>query len=91
MRDRDGWASLAIVGNLRSGRVSGTHGYAHAADGTILAVASHPSAVNAAVQAFLAGHEDSEHRPPAAFLVQVDRRSSAYEVTFAHEAAARWK
>ena len=41
---RDDWASLAMVIDLRAGRVSGTHGYAYSPDGTVSAVASAPQA-----------------------------------------------
>ena len=32
---RDDWASLAMVIDLRGGRISGTHGYAYSPDGTV--------------------------------------------------------
>jgi hypothetical protein len=85
------WAALALVVDLRSGRVSGTHGYTYSPEGTISAVAARPSGINAAVQAFLDSHDSPQREPPVAFLVQVDRGSGAYEVTFEHDDPARWK
>lgn len=88
---RDDWASLAMVIDLRGGRVGGTHGYAYSPDGSVSAVASRPSAVDKAVRAFLDGQDEPRHAPPVTFLVQVDRSSGSYEVTFEHDDAARWK
>ena len=50
---RDDWASLAMVIDLRGGRVSGTHGYAYSPDGTVSAVASRPSGIRPALEAYL--------------------------------------
>lgn len=93
---RDDWASLAVVIDLRGGRVSGTHGYAYSPDATVSAVASRPSGVGPAVEAYLgsldsADREQSEREPPVAILLQLDRDSGTYEVTFEHVDAARWK
>jgi hypothetical protein len=85
------WASLAMVIDLRGERVSGTHGYAYTPDRTTSAVASRPSGIQAAVAAYLGSADRSRQGPPVAILVQLDRVSGRYEVTFEHDDAARWK
>jgi hypothetical protein len=88
---RDDWASLAMVIDLNGGRISGTHGYAYSPDGTASAVASRPSGIMPAVQAYLQSNYTPEQEPPLKMLVQFDRSSGAYEVTFEDHDAARWK
>lgn len=88
---RDDWASLAMVIDLRNGRISGTHGYAYSPDGSVSAVASRPSGVTPAVEAYLASHYRPDQEPPVKILVQFDRDSGKYEVTFEDDDAARWK
>ena len=87
---RDDWATLAMVIDLRGGRLSGTHGYAYSPDGATSAVASRPSGIRTAVEAYLQNHGMPEQAGPVAVLVQVDRHSGTYEVTFEEEDAARW-
>jgi hypothetical protein len=88
---REDWASLAIVVELRGGRISGTHGYAYAPDGTSSAVASRPSGVQPAVDAYLESKYQPGQQPPLKLLVQFDRTSGTYEVTFEDTDASRWK
>jgi hypothetical protein len=88
---RDDWASLAMVIDLSGGRISGTHGYAYSPDGTVSAVASRPSGVRPAVEAYLESYYKPEQEPPVKILVQFDRDSGKYEVTFEDEDASRWK
>ena len=88
---RDDWASLAMVIDLSGGRISGTHGYAYSPDGTVSAVASRPSGIRPALEAYLRSVERPEQEPPAAILLQLDRDSGTYEVTFEDVDPARWK
>ena len=88
---REDWASLAMVIDLRAGRVSGTHGYAYSPDGTVSAVASRPSGIGPAVAAHLQSSERPEQEPPLAILVQLDRVSGTYVMTFEDDDPARWK
>lgn len=85
------WASLAIVVDLSGGRISGTHGYAYAPDGTASAVASRPSGVKPAVDAYLETKYRPGQPPPVKLLVQFDRAAGTYEVTFEDHDASRWK
>ncbi len=88
---RDDWASLAMVIDLRARRISGTHGYAYSPDGTTSAVASRPSGVAPAVEAYLDSYYAPDQEPPVKILVQFDRSSGKYEVTFEDDDVARWK
>jgi hypothetical protein len=87
----DDWASLAMVLDLSGGRIRGTHGYAYSPDGTASAVASRPSSIRLAVDAYLECYVEPDQEPPVAILVQLGRTSGTYEVTFEHDDAARWK
>lgn len=87
----DDWASLAMVLDLSGGRIRGTHGYAYSPDGTVSAVASRPSAIRPALEAYLGSVERLGQEPPVAILLQLDRDSSTYEVTFEDVDAARWR
>jgi hypothetical protein len=87
----DDWASLAMVLDLSGGRIRGTHGYAYSPDGTVSPVASRPSGIRLAVDAYLECYVEPDQEPPVAILVQLGRTSGTYEVTFEHDDAARWK
>lgn len=88
---RDDWASLSMVIEFGGRRISGTRGYAYSPDGTISAVASRPSGIAPAVEAYLANTYQPEQEPPLKILVQFDRSSGKYEVTFEDDDAARWR
>ncbi len=85
------WQSLAMVIDFDGDRFSGTHGYAYSPDGRIDAVASRPSAVRPAVNAYTASYYKPGDALPVAILVQFDRAKGEYEVTFEDTDAARWK
>ena len=87
----DDWASVSMVLDLSGGRIRGTHGYAYSPDGTVSAVASRPSGIRLAVDAYLECYVEPDQEPPVAILVQLGRTSGTYEVTFEHDDAARWK
>lgn len=87
----DDWASLSMVLDLSGGRIRGTHGYAYSPDRTVSAVASRPSGIRLAVDAYLECYVEPGQEPPVAILVQLGRTSGTYEVTFEHDDAARWK
>lgn len=87
----DDWRTLAIVVELRDGRVSNTFGYTYTPDGAVSAVASRPSGIQPAVQAYLAEKYTPEQELPLKLLVQFNRDSGAFEITFEDTDAARWK
>ena len=88
---RDDWVALAMVIDLSRGRISGTHGYAYSPDGTISAVASRPSGIRPAVEAHLESYDKPGQAPPVKILMQFDRDTGKYQVTFEDDDAARWK
>ena len=85
------WQALSMVLDFAGGKFSGTHGYAYSDDGSIAAVASHPYYAKAAVNAYLESYYKPGDPLPAAILVQFDRTSGQYEVTFEDTDATRWR
>ena len=87
----DDWEALAMVIDLGGGRIRGTHGYAYSPGDSISAVASRPSGIRPAVEAYLESNPKPAQDPPVTILVQLNRRSGTYEVTFEDDDAGRWK
>lgn len=87
----DDWETLAMVIDFSGGRFSGTHGYAYAPSGVISAVASRPSAIRPAVNAYIEDHYQPGAALPVAILVQFDRTKGEFEVTFEDSDVSRWK
>ena len=85
------WDSLAMSIVVRNGRVAGTSGYVYAADGASVPVASRPSGVQPVLTEYLETRYGSDDAPPVALLLQFDRVSGQYEVTFEDADSARWK
>lgn len=85
------WEQLSMVIYLDKGELRGTYGYAYLPDGTISAVASRPSAIEASVQAYLTSYFEPGDALPLKLLVQFDRTLGEYEVTFEDNDASRWK
>ena len=54
-------------------------------------MASRPSGIAPAVAAYLDSYYAQDHEPPAKILVQFDRSSGKYEVTFEDDDVTRWK
>jgi hypothetical protein len=88
---RDDWKSLSMVISLGGGRLSETSGYAYSPDGTVSAIASRPSQIKPAVDAYLADRYPDGQPLPAKFLLQFDRDAKAYEITFEDTDPLRWK
>lgn len=88
---RDDWKSLAMVISLGGGRLSATSGYAYSPDGPVSAVASRPSQIKPAVDAYLADRYPEGAELPAKFLVQFERDAKAYDITFEDADPMRWK
>jgi hypothetical protein len=89
--DAGGWDSLAIILEFPDGRFNEAHGYLYGPDGAITAVASDPWAVAPAVKAYTDGYYRPGEPLPRKALVQVDRRSGRYSVTFEETDEERWK
>lgn len=87
----DDWASMAMVLRFDSEKVNDVHGFVYLADGEEFGVTASPYEIRSAVKEYT----DSYYKPgepiPASLLVQFDRTSGRYEVTFEDTDASRWK
>lgn len=86
----DDWESFALVLGFEDGDLRTTYGYAYAADGAIAAVSARASWVREAALAYLKGYFGPEDALPKKILVQFDRTTGRYGVTFEDEDAGRW-
>lgn len=84
------WASLAMVVDLGGSRVRNTSGFTYSPD-AVAAVASRPSGIQPAVQAFLESRYPEGEDLPVTFLLQFERTTGRYEVVFEDTDPARWK
>jgi hypothetical protein len=89
--DADRWQSLAIILEFPDGEFNGAHGYLYSPDGVIAAVASDPWAVRPAVKAYTDSHYQPGEVLPRKALVQFDRVTGKYDVTFEDTDETRWK
>lgn len=85
------WDALAVILEFPDGVFNEAHGYLYAADGTITPVAADPWAVKDAVAAYIAGYYGPQDALPRKILIQFDRTSGRYEVTFEETDEDRWK
>jgi len=89
--DGDRWESMAFILEFPDGEFNGAHGYLYLPDGVIAAVASDPWAVKAAVKAYTDGYYKPGEALPRKILVQFDRTTGKYDITFEENDEARWK
>jgi hypothetical protein len=89
--DSDGWESLAIILEFPDGEFNEAHGYLYSPNGLISAVASDPWAVKSAVKAYTDGYYKPGDALPRKILVQFDRTTGKYDITFEETDEARWK
>lgn len=89
--DSDGWESLAIILEFPDGEFNEAHGYLYSPNGLISAVASDPWAVKSAVKAYTDGYYKPGETLPRKILVQFDRTTGKYDITFEETDEARWK
>lgn len=87
----DGWEQLSMVLSFDTRRFTGTYGYAYSPDGTISAVASRPSAVRDAAQAYTESYTGPDNAFPVKLLLQFDQPSGRYKVEFEETDTNRWK
>jgi hypothetical protein len=87
----DGWESLSMILELPEGTFNEAHGYAYLPGGTVDPVAVNPRAVAPAVDAYTASHYEPGEALPLKILVQFDRATGRYEVTFEDRDETRWK
>lgn len=89
--DGDRWASMAMILEFPDGTFNEAHGYLYSPDGTISAVAADPWAVAAAVRAYTDSYYQAGDAMPLKILVELDRTSGKYNVTFEDTDESRWK
>ena len=89
--DWDNWQSMAIIVDSFDGRFNSAHGYLYSPDGTISVVAARPSAVIPFVDAYTSGYYKPGEALPIKLLVQYDRPSGKYTITFEDTDETRWK
>jgi len=87
----DTWESMAIVIDSFDGRYNSASGYLYSPDGTISAVAGRPSSIIPAVDAYVSGYFKPGDALPVKLLVQFDRTSGKYLITFEDTDDTRWK
>lgn len=87
---QENWDQLAIVLYFDGTTFRGTYGYTYSADGTHAAVASRPSAVRPAVEAYVTSTFQTSETLPVKVLVQFDRTSGKYEFIFEDTDTTRW-
>jgi hypothetical protein len=86
----DDWESLAIVLEFGAGHRSAS-GYAYPADGTVSPVACRWRSIEPAVQAYLDTYYEPGDPLPVKILVQFERATGKYGVTFEDTDQERWK
>lgn len=89
--DAEGWEAMAIILEFPDGEFNEAHGYLYSPDGGISAVAADPWAVAPAVKAYTDSHYKPGEALPLKILVQLDRISGRYNVTFEESDEARWR
>lgn len=89
--DWDGWESMAMILEFPDGTFNEAHGYLYSPDGTISAVASDPWAVRTAVDAYTSSYYKPDDVLPVQMLLELNRRSGKYRVTFEDSDDTRWK
>ncbi|MBN9224555.1 MAG: hypothetical protein ABS63_09620 [Microbacterium sp. SCN 70-27] len=85
------WASLAVVLDVSRSGVRGALAIAYDADGESVPAAISPSEVDPAVKTYLDSFFGEGDALPVQLLVQFDRASGRYEVTFEDEDPNRWR
>lgn len=86
----EGWVALAVVLEFPEGVFNEAHGYLYGAEGSIWPIAADPWAVKAAVAAYTESHYRPGEPLPRKILLQFDRTTGRYEVTFEETDEDRW-
>lgn len=87
----DDWESFAMVIEFSGDQLAGTHGYAYSPGGAVSPVASRPTGIKPALDAYTESYYKPGEALPVAILVQFDRAKGEYEVTFEDTDATRWR
>lgn len=89
--DRDGWRSMAIILQFPGGAFNEAHGYLYSPGGDVSPVAADPWALAPAVKAYTDSYYAAGDALPRSILVQFDRTTGRYEMTFEETDETRWK
>ena len=89
----DDWTAISLVMliDTQRGRCEGTSGYAYHGDDGYTPIAASPRAVQESLFEYLASQYGANDALPAAVLLQFDRSTGHYEVTFEDSNKERWK
>lgn len=89
--DWDNWESMTIIIDSYEGKFNSASGYLYSSDGTISAVAADAWKVMPAVDEYVRGYYKPGEPLPIKLLVQYDRTSGKYAITFEDTDEMRWK
>lgn len=87
----DDWVSLSLIIGIQSRRPATSYGYAYTADGQSCAVASRPSGLFPTLTKYLDEKYQPDERVPVKLLVQFNRDSGGYLITFEDTDTSRWQ
>lgn len=87
----DGWTSLAMVLGFDTEKVNRVYGFVYSDGEAPSAVTASPNDIRPAVSAYTDSYFASGESLPVRLLVQFDRASGTYEVTFEDADQTRWK
>lgn len=85
------WTSLAMVLGFDATKVNSVFGFAYDDAGEDTAVTASPYDIRPAVKAYTDSYYKPEEPLPVSLLVQYDRTTGQYEVTFEDTDADRWQ
>lgn len=89
--DIEGWDSMSMILEFPGGSFNEAHGFLYSADGTISAVASDALAIKPTVTACMQSQYEAGDALPVQALVQLNRRTGRYTVTFEDHDDSRWR
>lgn len=84
------WTSLAMVLGFDATKVDSVYGFAYDAEGGDTAVTASPYDIRPAVTAYTDSSYEEGDPLPVSLLVQFDRTTGQYEVTFEDTDTDRW-
>jgi len=85
------WSSMAMVLGFDTVKVNSVYGFVYDSEGRDTAVTASPYDIRPAVKAYTDSYYEEGDALPLSLLVQFDRASGQYEVTFEDTDADRWK
>lgn len=88
---KDDWQTFAMVISIHNKLLSGTYGYAYNEQGEYYAVASRPSRLIDTFTSYINSYFAATERAPVKLLVEYDRLSGNYRLTFEDDDVDRWK